>query len=127
MDLVADAAKDDQLRFFIAGRMGRVIESPMVAPHLPRIHRTGLVGVAAYGDDGVHILVQKVIHVLRGVRADIDADFGHGFDGERVNIARGIRSGAMDIEQVTGGLSKQAFGHVATAGVSGAENENERL
>jgi hypothetical protein len=44
-----------------------------------------------------------------------------------VNIARGIRSGAMDIEQVTGGLSKQAFGHVATAGVSGAENENERL
>jgi hypothetical protein len=125
-DFVADAAEDDELFFFVAGRVSRVVEAPVMFGHLPRIQGASLVGVTAYGDDGVHIAAEEIVHVFRGVRADVDADFRHGFDGEGVDVAGWFGTGAVHVEEVAAGSTEEAFGHVAAAGVAGAENEDER-
>ena len=53
---------------------------------------------------------------------DIDANFLHHLDSQRVNVARRFGAGTLDIEYVTGGCPENSFGEVAAAGVAGAEN-----
>jgi hypothetical protein len=58
------------------------------------------------------------------VTGDIDAHFCEDLDGFGVDISRGLGSGAVDFEQISGGVAEDAFGHVAAAGVAGAKNED---
>jgi hypothetical protein len=44
-----------------------------------------------------------------------------------MHVARGLRAGAGHFEDVTRHMAQQAFGKVGTAGVAGAEDEDEGL
>ncbi len=79
--------------------MRGVIETPMMPVHLPRKDRTGLIGIATDGDDRGDFLAQKIVHVLRGVIGDIDADFLEHLDGFRMHIAGRLRTRAMNFHK----------------------------
>src|SRR5690554_1435695 len=54
---------------------------------------------------------------------DVDADFGHGFDG--VGIDRGgLRAGAQNLCPVAKGTAGEPFGHLAARRVGDAEEED---
>ena len=69
-------------------------------------------------------LSMKLVEVLRGVGGNIDADLIQRGDGGGVDVAGGVRPGAVDFDEVAGGFSQDTLGHVASAGVSGAEDED---
>ncbi len=104
-----------------------IVKAPMIAANLSWIHRARLVGVAADGDHGVYILTKKVMHVLGTMTGDIDADFRHHFNRQRMNVSHRFGSGALYIQQVPGSLPQNTFRHVTTTGVSRAENQCERF
>ena len=62
--------------------------------------------------------------MLRRVIRDINTDFQEGGDGVGVHVARGLGARAVDGDEVRGGGVEDAFGHVAAAGVAGAEDED---
>lgn len=97
----------------------------MVAINLTGKNRANLIGVATDGDDGLHRLVKKLGEMLRAVVLEVDADFAHDADGQRVNIARRFAAGTGDTKAPLRGGPKKPFGEMTAAGVSGAENENE--
>ena len=123
-DLIADAAEDLHLLVLGSGGVGGIVEAPVVAIELAGEHRTRLISITTDSDDGLDVLAQKLIHVLAGVRADVEADLGHRFDGERVNITRRLRSGAGDLVSIAERGAQEAFGKVGAAGVAGAEDED---
>ena len=125
--LVPHAAEHLHLFLVTAHGVRGIVEAPMIAIHLAGKCRARLIGVTANCDDRLDGLPKKVVHVLGSVCGDVDADFGERFDGERVNVSRGFTPGASDFKPTFAGVAKNAFRHVAAAGVSGAENENERL
>ena len=104
--------------------MGGVVEGEMVAIHLAGKGWADLIGVAADGDDGFDGLIEELVEVFGAVIGDVDSDFPHDLDGERMNVAGRIGAGALDIENVAGGLTKDAFGKMAAAGVAGAKDED---
>ena len=120
LDIVPHPPEDGELLFFGAGGVGWIVEGPVVAVHLAGEHRAGLVGVAADGDDGFHLVIEKDVHVLRVVAGGFDADFLERADCERVDVSGGIRAGAFDAEIFAEGFSQDRFGKVGAAGVAGA-------
>ena len=109
-NLIADAAEDGELFFFGSGGVGGIVEGPVVAVHLAREHRAGLVGVAADSDDGFHLVIEEKIHVFRVMTGGVDADFFQRADCERMNVSSGFRTGAFDAEVFTKGFAKDGFG-----------------
>ena len=81
------------------------------------------VGVATDGDDEIEINVVERVHVLGLVMGDIHAGFGHDFDGVGIE-AVGFDSGRPGLELVAFELAGEALGHLAAAGVAGAEEED---
>lgn len=126
-DFVADAAEDVQLFVFGADRVAGIIEGPVEAMDLAGVGRADLIGFATDGDDGVDFLVEEFAHALGAVAADVDADLGHGFDRQRVHVARGFGASAVDIEDVAGGGAQNAFGHVAASRVARAKDQDLRF
>jgi len=127
LDLISHAAKCLFDFFFRSRRVGGVVEAPVVAVHLPREHRAGLIGFAADGDDGIDVPLQKIVHVFRGMCGNIDPDFGKSSDRLGVNIARGIRSRAMHSNDISSCGAEDALGHVTAAGVPRAKDEDGGL
>jgi len=126
-DFVADAAEDGELLLLGAGGVGGIIERPVVTIYLAGEDGAGLIGVSADGDDGLHRLVEEFVEVLGGVAGDVDADFGHDFDGEWMDESGWVGSGTGDSDAVVDGGAQDPLGEVASAGVAGAEDEDERL
>ena len=124
-DLIADAAEDGELFLLGAGGMRGIVEGEMVAVDEPGIMRTGLVGVAADGDDGFDALVEKLVGVFGGVGGQVDPDFRHDPDGKGMDVSGGLGPGAGDPVSRAEGFAKDAFGQVGAATVSGAEDEKE--
>ena len=58
------------------------------------------------------------------VTRNINADFLHYFDRFRMNVAGRHGPGAASVQQISGGLAQDAFGHMTAAGIPRAENEN---
>jgi hypothetical protein len=126
-DIVPYSTEYSDAFLFGPGCVGRVIEPPMVAVYLPGEHRTRLIGIATNRDNGLDLAAEKIVHVLGAMVRDIDTDFTHDPDGHRVDVTGRVRSGALDVEQVARGLTKNAFRQVAAAGVAGAEDKGKRL
>jgi hypothetical protein len=124
-DLIPHAS--EQLHLFLVTAYGvrGIVKAPMMAISLARESGAGLIGVAANGDDCFHRLLQKVVHVLGSVRRDVDTDFTERGDRERMNVTSRLAAGAGDFKFTFAGGAENAFGHVATAGVSGAEDEHK--
>jgi hypothetical protein len=96
----------------------------MVAVQLAGKNRTRLVGIAAHGDDSVNRLRQKFLQMFRAMRGNINAHFGHDFDGKRMDITGGLRAGALDVGAVAERGAQKAFAEVAATGIAGAEDED---
>ncbi len=105
--------------------MSGIGERPVVAVYLSGKNWARLVRISANGDDGFDRLVEKAVHVFAFVGGDIDADFCEGADCERVDVACGVGPSASDFEKISGEVAKDALCEVATAGVSGAQDEDE--
>lgn len=56
--------------------------------------------------------------------ADIDADLRQSPDGEGVDVARRLRTGAFHAEGPAKMLAQNRFGEVGAAGIAGAEDED---
>ena len=126
-DFIAHAAEDEKLLLFGAGGVGGVVKAPVVAVYLAGKHGAGLIGIAADGDDGFNVLIEELIEVLGMMRGDVDADLGHDFDGEGMDVAGGLGAGAGDGVAFTQDVAEDAFGEVGAAGVAGAEDEDGGL
>lgn len=126
-DLIPHAAEDRHDFFLGACSMGGIIEAPVVAVDLAGKHRAGLIGIATDGDHGLDVLIQELVHVLAGMGADVDADLGHGFDTERVDITGRLRTSAGYVVLISQCLSKDAFSEMGAAGVAGAKDEDSRF
>ena len=124
-DFVAHPAENGQLLLFVARRMGRVLETPVMPVQLAREHRAGLIGIAADSDHSLHVLSEKFVHVLAVVAGNINADLGHGLDRQRMDITGGLRPGAAHVQPVSGGLAQNAFRQVATARIAGAKDQDD--
>lgn len=96
-DFIAHPAEDLHLLLLASSGVGGIVEAPVVAVELAGKHGAGLVGIAADGDDGLDVLAEELVHVLAGVRADIEPDLGHGFDSERMHITGGLGARAGDV------------------------------
>jgi len=107
--------------------MGRIVETPMETVDLTREHGAGLVGVAADGDDRVDIPVQELLKVLGGVSGDVDSYLLHDLDRLWMDVTGRLGARAGNLDQVTGGGTKDSFCQVTPAGVAGAEDEDERF
>lgn len=127
LDFVTNPAEHSKPFLIGSRRVSGIVEAPMVAVHLAREHRASLVSVPANRDDGFHFPIEKLVHVLGAMAGDVDADFLHGLNGHGVNVTGRLRAGAVDVEQVTRNLVENALGEMTAAGVSGAEDENERF
>ena len=125
LDFVAHPAEHRQLFLLAALGVGRVVESPMMAAELAGKDRAGLVGVAADRDHRLHVLLQKLVHVLAVVAGNVDPDLRHDLDRQRMDVAGGIRPGAAHVEPVAGGLAQEPFRQVAAARVAGAQDQDD--
>ncbi len=123
LDFVADAAEGVDEFFALSLCVRRVFEAPVVAIYLAGKGRARLVGVSANGDHGVDPRVEELVEVLGSVSGYVDADFLHDLYGLWMHVARGLGSGGEHLVSVAERVSEDAFGHVAAAGVSGAEIE----
>jgi hypothetical protein len=126
-DLIADASELSEDFVFGAFGMSGIIEAPMVAVYLARIHRACLVGISAHRDHRGDFPIQKIVHVLRRVAGDVDPDFLHYLDCLRMHIAGRLRTGTVDLDEVTRGGAKTTLRHVTATRVSGAKDEDVRL
>jgi len=124
-DLITNLAKHLHLLFVASRRVSRVIESPMVTVPLAGKHWASLVRVATDSDDGFNRLLQKFVHVLGTVGGDVDSDFSERSNGERMDKASWFASRACDSEPCLRGSAKDAFRHVASTGISCAEDKNQ--
>ena len=123
-DLIAHATEHRHLFLFAASGMSGIVKAPVMAIQLTRKNRACLIGVAANGDHRFDLVIEKLVEVLRAMVADIDADFGHGLDAKRMDIARRLRAGTFDAVLVAESGLQDAFGKVRTAAVAGAKNED---
>lgn len=126
-DFIANPAKLLQHLRLRASCIRRIVEPPMVAIQLPWKIRARLIRVAAHGNDGFHIPIQKIVHVLRLMSGDIDVDFLESLNGLGVHKPGRLGTGALNIKKIAGGMAKNAFRHVTATGIAGAKNENGRF
>ena len=69
----------------------------MMAVELAGKHRACLIGIAANRDYCLHVLLEKFVHVLAVVGGNINSDFGHDLDSQRMDVTGGLRPGATHI------------------------------
>lgn len=126
-DFIADPAELLHDLFLRTGSVCGIVEGPVMPVHLPGERGTGLIRVVANGDDSLDAAVEELVHVLRGMRGNIDSDFGHGRHGFGMNVSDRPGSRAMHIEQIPGRIPQDAFRHVAAAGIARAKNQDARF
>src|SRR4051812_15635565 len=107
--------------------MGRVVKPPVMPIHLPRKDWTRLISVAADSDNRLNWLLQKIVYVLRAMSGDINANFLHDLNRERMDVAGRIRPGALHIQNISGSGAQYPFGQMAPAGIPRAEDQNGRF
>jgi len=86
----------------------------------------GLAGMVADGDDRIEGDVAQLVKVFRAVAGDIDPGLGHDLDGDWVETMN-FDPGGPDFDPVALEGPGPAFGHLAAAGVAGAEKEDFQL
>lgn len=89
-DFIADAAEGLDFCFAGADGFGWVLKAPVIAGDFAGKCGACLIGISADGDDGLDVLVEKLLEVLGGVAGDIDADFRECGDGGGVDVAGGV-------------------------------------
>lgn len=72
-------------------------------------------------------LIEEFIHMFRSMGRYVDPHFRERLCGQRMHKACRIRSGAVNLEQIAGSVSKNALGHMTSTRIAGAQDENRRF
>ena len=109
----------------VEGLPGGVVEFPVLVAFAGE---EGAGVAAAHGDDDVGGLDGFGGEDLRGVGGDVDADFGHGLDGDGVDLVGGFADPAERTSiRVAGEVAQVAGGHLGAAGVVDADEQDGGL
>ena len=127
LDFIPHAAENFEFGCIRPGSLRRIVEAPMMPVDLAWKHRTRLVRIAADRDDRFHFLREKFVQMFRVMLGNIQADFPHHLNRERMHVARRIRAGALDVEAVSERVAQNSLREMAATGVAGAKNQNERF
>ena len=119
-EVVADAAKDAEFLIVGAGGCGGVGDAPVNALGSAGTDRALLGGVIADGDYSIEALSIEFGNGLRAIRRDVDTNFVHGFDGERMNITAGVAPRAIRLDDTTADMAKKPLSHLAAYAIAGA-------
>lgn len=104
----------------VLGELGRVVK-PVVQYGGPSGKAgAGLLGVAAEGDDIVKIEVREFLKGFGGLPGDIHSGVGHGADGKGIEAVLDDAC-ALGVDDRGLEVPCKALGHLAAAGVAGAE------
>ena len=117
LNVIADGAD------LVQGESGGVGEVP-VEVALAWEYGAGV--AAAHGDDEVGGLDLVAGERLRKLPGQVEADFGHGPDDGRVDLARGRRSCRCHPDAPGGLVIEQRGGHLGSAGVVDADEQDVR-
>ena len=117
VDLVADRADR------VDALAGGVVELPVLVA-LAGVERARV--AAAHRDDDVGGLDGGVVEPLRvgAGGAQVDAELGHRLDDGRVDLVGRGGAGGADDDAVTGVVGEQRGGHLGTAGVVDADEQD---
>ena len=80
--------------------------------------------MVADGDHVVELDVGQLVDVLRALARDVDARLGHDLHGV-ADSAVGRDAGRVGLDHVALQVPRPAFGHLAAAGVAGAEEQDD--
>ena len=108
---------------FGAGGLGRVREAHVHDFGFPGKDGTLLLGLVADRDHQVEGFPGQVVHRLGSMLADIDAQLRHDLDGPGVDPA-GPHPRGPGLNLPGQIVVHQSFGHLAAAGVFGAEKQD---
>ena len=116
-DFVAHRSECFELTFSFD--LCRIIKTPVDGD---RTGKGGAVPLRAVAnrDDVIKLPFQEFIYVLGGLSTDVDADLVHDLQRPRMNSLR-LRAGTEDLKSIICQMTKDAFGHLASSGVPGAE------
>jgi len=125
-NLIAHSPIMSQRFFFTFRRFSkprRIIKTGMNPPGASAEDRTCFVGVVAYGDHIIKGNIAQLIDVLRSLAADVHSGLGHNPDGRRIHAMR-LNTGRIRLDLLAFELPRESFGHLAAAGIAGAEEED---
>lgn len=123
-EVVPDAAESGEFFFMRAGGRAGIPDAPM--DELRSAGKDGAVigGGIANSDDGVKVLALEFGDGLGTMGGDVEAEFTHGFDGQRADVAVGPGSGTVDFVGGAAQMAEEAFSHLAAHAIAGAEDED---
>jgi hypothetical protein len=101
-------------------------KGPMQTLSRPWKNRTaGRFGFRTYGDDvgEKQTCLEDIEHSLRFLFRDIDADFAHHFDRERIQRA-GLKACALRFKEIAATCVEKSFRHLAPRAVVHADEKN---
>jgi hypothetical protein len=102
----------------------RVVEDPVFVASAGII-RAGV--AATHGDYDIGGFDGVVGEDLGSFGGNIDPILGHGLDGDRIDLVRGFRTGRADFDLATGQLAEVAGGHLGSASIVDANEQNRRF
>ena len=123
-EVVADAAESGEFFFVRAGGGAGIPDAPVDELRSARKDGAKLGSGIANGDDGVKLLALEFGGGFGTMGRDVEAEFMHGFDGQRTDIAVGPGSGTVNFVGGAAEMAEEAFGHLASHAIAGAEDED---
>ena len=108
------------------GQAGRVVEAGVDDFGFSGENGAAFIGVGAHGNDVIKGNVSEFIDVLRALARDVDPGFSHDLHGIGVE-AVGFDAGGVGLDLIAFERAGEALGHLAAAGVAGAEEEDSEL
>ena len=123
--LVANEAEECELIFARTVERGGIGKIP-VQGFCRRKRRAKLPCMIADGDDAADFLTGEFSDVFRALTRDVDADFFHDFNSQRIQ-AGGRDTCADDIVLIARQVPEQRLRHLAAGGVAGTKKKNARF
>jgi len=123
-NLVSHTAKLCQDILIATFGMRRIIEAPVIAIQLTWEVWADLVYLAAHSDHGCNRTIEKSLHMLRCVVADVYADLFKYLNSFGVDEACRVGACAVYVDEIAGNRIEYPLGHMASAGITCAENKN---
>ncbi len=128
-DLIANSAVDVQGFFLGFGKLGQawgVFKTDVKDLGFAGKEGTAFVSVVADGDDIIEGDMADFVEVFGAVAGDVYAGFGHDPDGHGVETV-GFDAGGIGFDAITFEMASPALGHLASAGVSCAQEEDAKF
>jgi hypothetical protein len=121
--LIAHSAKD--LHSLVVGtfRWCRVINRPVLTKADTGEDWATVPRAITNRDDVREVQAEESGYILRTLTRDINSDFAHGFNRQRIQSAR-LQAGTLRVEPITSELPQPSFRHLAAAGVASAEKQD---